>query len=122
MSTFRTRLASGEKPCRKRMATLTVVYDAAPAPRCPHDVIAPPGGRGGTRPLRPGPKASGTWLYGSVAAGPEEVIATMFDHAEARDPFTRGPGWCWSTEPVISSTSSAPKPNAAPYGSTSSSI
>jgi hypothetical protein len=31
--TYRTRLASGEKPARKRMATLGVVYDAEPAPR-----------------------------------------------------------------------------------------
>jgi hypothetical protein len=29
---FRTRLASGEKPCGKRMAALACVYDAAPAP------------------------------------------------------------------------------------------
>jgi hypothetical protein len=85
-STFRTRLASGEKPCRKRMATLGVVYDAVPAPRRPHDVIAVPGGRHGRRPLRPGPKASGKWLCGSVIAGPDEVIAKVFDHAEARDP------------------------------------
>jgi len=34
---FGTRLASGEKPCRKRMAALACVYDAAPAPRRPHD-------------------------------------------------------------------------------------
>jgi hypothetical protein len=46
---FRTRLASGEKPCRKRMATLACVYDAAPAPRRAHDVIAVPGGRSGER-------------------------------------------------------------------------
>ncbi|GAA4983910.1 hypothetical protein HD597_000708 [Nonomuraea thailandensis] len=46
-ATFRTRLAAGEKPARKRMATLAVVYDAEPAPRRPHDVIAVPGGRPG---------------------------------------------------------------------------
>jgi hypothetical protein len=33
--TYRTRLASGEKPARKRMATLGVVYDAEPAPAAP---------------------------------------------------------------------------------------
>ena len=55
--TFRTRLAAGEKPARKRMATLGVVYDAVPAPRRPHDVIAGPGGRRGDRPSRPGPVA-----------------------------------------------------------------
>ncbi|MFI0409096.1 ISKra4 family transposase [Actinomadura sp. 3N508] len=84
--TFRTRLAAGEKPARKRMATLGAVYDAAPAPRRPHDVIAVPGGRRGPRPPRPGPHATGKWLCGSVAAEPGEVIAQVFDHAQSRDP------------------------------------
>jgi hypothetical protein len=53
---MRTRLAAGEKSNRKRMATLACVYDAEPAPRRPHDVIAPPGGRHGCRKLRPGPR------------------------------------------------------------------
>jgi len=53
---MRTRLAAGEKPCRKRMATLACVYDAEPSPRRPHDVIAAPGGRHGRRTLRPGPE------------------------------------------------------------------
>ncbi len=39
---YRTRLASGEKQGRKRMATLGAVYDADPAPRRPHDVLTPP--------------------------------------------------------------------------------
>ena len=33
---MRTRLAAGEKPNRKRMATLACVYDAGPSPRRPH--------------------------------------------------------------------------------------
>jgi hypothetical protein len=40
-SIYHTRLASGEKQTRKRMATLGTVYDADPAPRRPHDVITP---------------------------------------------------------------------------------
>ncbi|MGJ6969869.1 ISKra4 family transposase [Streptosporangium sp. G11] len=84
--TFRTRLAAGEKPCRKRMATLGVVYDADPAPRRPHDVIAVPGGRRGRRPPRAGPHARGKWLCGSVIDDPATVIEKVFDHAEARDP------------------------------------
>jgi len=84
---MRTRLASGEKPNRKRMAALVTVYDAEPAKRRPHDVIAPPGGRRGGRPLRPGPKARAKWLAGSVRNDPAEVIAAMFDEAEARDPL-----------------------------------
>jgi hypothetical protein len=83
---FRTRLASGEKPCRTRMATLACVYDAAPAPRRPHDVIAVPGGRNGKREIRRGPHATARWLTGSVARDAGEVIAGAFNQAEARDP------------------------------------
>jgi hypothetical protein len=71
------------------MATLTCVYDAEPAPRRPHDVIAPPGGRQGSRNLRPRPNARATWLAGSVEHDPAEVIAAAFDQAEARDPARR---------------------------------
>jgi len=83
---MRTRLSAGEKPNRKRMAALVTVYDAEPAPRRPHDVIAPPGGRAGARPLRPGPEALAKWLAGSVRKDPADVIAAMSDEAEARDP------------------------------------
>lgn len=86
---MRTRLSAGEKPNRKRMAALVTVYDAEPAKRRPHDVIAPPGGRSGTRPPRPGPKALAKWLAGSVRKDPAEVIAAAFDEAEARDPSHR---------------------------------
>ena len=88
-SLFRTRLASGEKPNRKRMATLATVYDASPAPRRPHDVITVPGGRFGTRPVRPGPHAKAKWLTGSVEKDPAEVVAAAFAQAEARDPGHR---------------------------------
>jgi hypothetical protein len=83
---MRTRLAAGEKPNRKRMAALVTVYDAEPAQRRPHDVIAPPGGRAGARGLRPGPKALAKWLAGSVRNDPADMIAAMFDEAGARDP------------------------------------
>jgi hypothetical protein len=86
---MRTRLAAGEKPNRKRMATLACVYDAEPAPRRPHDVIAPPGGRHGCRKPRPGPRARARWLAGSVEHDPAEVIAAAFGQAEARDPDRR---------------------------------
>jgi hypothetical protein len=49
-------------------------------------VIALPGGRHGTRALRPGPKARGKWLARSVRRDPGEVIAAAFDEAAARDP------------------------------------
>lgn len=81
---FRTRLASGEKPYRKRMATLAVVHDAVAAPRRPHDVISSTE-RSGHRPVRAGPRATGKWIYGSVIEPAHTVIATAFDQAEARD-------------------------------------
>ncbi len=83
---MRTRLSAGEKPNRKRMAALVTVYDAEPAQRRPHDVIAPPGGRHGARPLRPGPKALAKWLAGSVRSDPADMIAAMSGEAGARDP------------------------------------
>ena len=82
---MRTRLTAGEKPNRKRMATLTCVYDAEPSPRRPHDIIAPPGGRHGSRTLRPRPRATAKWLAGSVEHDPAEMIAAAFAQAEARD-------------------------------------
>ncbi|GGM18751.1 hypothetical protein GCM10010129_73730 [Streptomyces fumigatiscleroticus] len=83
---MRTRLAPGEKPHRKRMATLACVFDANPAPRRPHDIIAPPDGRSPARAPRPGPSATAKWLTGAVVNPPEDTIATAFDQAEARDP------------------------------------
>ncbi|OIJ99075.1 ISKra4 family transposase [Streptomyces monashensis] len=82
----RGRLAPGEKPNRKRMATVACVFDTRPAPRRPHDVIHPPGGRSGERPARPGPRAENKWCTASLVRSPEQVIADAFDQAEARDP------------------------------------
>ncbi|MER5436828.1 ISKra4 family transposase [Streptomyces sp. NPDC002588] len=82
----RARLAPGEKPNRKRMATVACVFDTHPAPRRPHDVIHPPGGRSGERTARPGPRAESKWCTASLVRPPEQVIADAFDQAEARDP------------------------------------
>lgn len=85
-SSHRGRLAPGEKPNRKRMATVACIFDTRPAPRRPHDVIHPPGGRSGERPARPGPKAENKWCTASLVRSPEQVIADAFDQAQARDP------------------------------------
>ncbi|WP_055496018.1 ISKra4 family transposase [Streptomyces sp. TP-A0356] len=82
----RGRLAPGEKPNRKRMATVACVFDTAPAPRRPNDIMHPPGGRNGTRSPRPGPKAEQKWCTASVIRPPEQVVADAFAQAEARDP------------------------------------
>lgn len=82
----RGRLAPGEKPNRKRMATVACVFDTMPAPRRPHDIIHPPGGRSRMRPVRPGPKAQRKWCTASVIRPPEQVVADAFAQAAARDP------------------------------------
>jgi hypothetical protein len=94
--TYRTRLASGEKQGRKRMATLGAVYDADPAPRRPHDVITPAitlhatsDGAGAAGRRRPGPVATAKWLTGSIAQTSEQVIAQVFNQADQRDPTHR---------------------------------
>ncbi len=65
---------------------MACVFDTDPAPRRPHDVIHPPGGRSGDRTARPGPEAENKWCTASLIHSPEEVIADAFDQAEARDP------------------------------------
>jgi hypothetical protein len=82
-----TRLSPGEKNGRKRMAELACVYDAAPAPRTPADVIARPPAAGRRRGERaPGPVATGKWLTASVTDDIGQVIAAAFDEATRRDP------------------------------------
>jgi hypothetical protein len=83
-NTMKTRLASGEKSGRKRMAVLATVYDAEPATRTAPDVIAPDGDARNER--RPGPQAVNKWLTGSVTDNAQTVISAAFDQAEQRDP------------------------------------
>ena len=79
-----TRLSKGEKRNRKRMAELAVVYDAAPAPRGPADVLAH--SAEGDREIRPGPTATAKWLTASVVDDAATVVGAAFDEAERRDP------------------------------------
>jgi hypothetical protein len=81
---MRTRLSSGEKLGRKRMAMLAAVYDAEAAPRTLDDVIAP--AHESDRARAPGPRAFNKWLTGSVADNTAEVVSAAFDQAEQRDP------------------------------------
>ena len=85
-----TRLSPGEKHGRKRMAELAAVYDAAPAPRVPADIIRLPGHDG--HPRKRGPAAAGKWLTASVTKDIAAVIAAGFAEAERRDP---GHGRTW---------------------------
>ena len=92
-----TRLSPGEKNGRKRMAELACVYDAAPVPRTPGDVISTPAQKRrkkkaqATAPEGKGkprePQARGKWLTASVTDDIPAVIAAAFDEAERRDPW-----------------------------------
>ncbi len=77
-----TRLSKGEKRNRKRMAEVGAVYDLAPVPRTPADVLA---SKGGDNPA-PAPRAKAKWVTASVADDAAEVIGRVFDEAERRDP------------------------------------
>ncbi len=91
-----TRLSPGEKNGRKRMAELACVYDAAPVPRTPGDVISTPAQKRRKKKAQAGkpkgkgkprePQARGKWLTASVTDDIPAVIAAAFDEAERRDP------------------------------------
>jgi hypothetical protein len=90
-----TRLSPGEKNGRKRMAELACVYDAAPVPRTPEDIISTPAqkrkkkaqaGKAKGRAKPQEPQARGRWLTASVTDDIPAVIASAFDEAERRDP------------------------------------
>jgi hypothetical protein len=77
------------------MAELACVYDAAPVPRTPEEVISTPAQKrrnkaqagkpkGKQKPREP--QARGKWLTASVTDDIPAVIAAAFDEAERRDP------------------------------------
>jgi hypothetical protein len=78
---LKTRLSKGEKRGRKRMAEVGAVYDVAPVPRSPLDII----GHVGADKTQP-PKAKNKWLTASVVDDAAVVISSVFDEAERRDP------------------------------------
>ena len=85
---LKTRLSRGEKRHRTRMATVTSVYEATPAPRTPTDVLArnhQPDDEPDREPV-PAPVAKHKWLAASVEHDAATVIAACFDEAERRDP------------------------------------
>ena len=91
-----TRLSPGEKNGRKRMAELACVYDAAPVPRTPEEIISTPAQKRRKKKAQAGkvkgrekprePQARGKWLTALVTDDIPAVIASAFDEAERRDP------------------------------------
>jgi hypothetical protein len=80
-----TRLSKGEKRNRKRMAEVGAVYDVVPSPRTPADIIANPEAPA-PEARTPAPLTRGKWLTASVTNDTGQVIASVFDEAERRDP------------------------------------
>jgi len=83
----KTRLSREDRRHRKRMAEIGAVYDAAPAPRTPADIL-PSTQPEGYEPA-PGPVAKHKWVCASVVTDASAVIARAFDEAERRDPKHR---------------------------------
>jgi hypothetical protein len=85
-----TRLSKGEKRNRKRMAEVGAVYQVIPAPRTPADIIAlataAPGDTDGASAKTARPKTVGKWLTASVTDTTAQVITSVFDEAQRRDP------------------------------------
>ncbi len=80
-----TRLSKGEKRNRKRLAEVDAVYDLTPSPRTATDVMTRSDGQHDPPPPPP-PQTKNKWLTASVVEDAAEVLATIFDEAERRDP------------------------------------
>jgi hypothetical protein len=81
------RLSKGEKPNRKRMATVAAVYDLAPQARRPEDILAE------LRPVRdvskPRPRAKNKRVWARIEKSSEDVAREVFREAHHRDPRHR---------------------------------
>jgi len=108
-----TRLSKGEQRHRKRLAEVGCVYDCAPIPRTPGDVLPAPDQP--HPPGRTGPRARGKWLVASVTLDAARVIGQVFDEATRRDPDQHRTWSRWSTATTTSSLGSAPKPRRAAW-------
>jgi hypothetical protein len=77
-----TRLQPGEKPNRKRMATVAAVYNIEPHERTAEEIMGLCSKE--ERSIRPRPTDKRVWA--SVEQEPEDVIGAMFEEAFRRDP------------------------------------
>ncbi|MGH2718079.1 MAG: ISKra4 family transposase, partial [Actinomycetota bacterium] len=80
------RLSKGEKANRKRMAEVGAVYTVEPVPRSPTDVMAH---SDEVDAAKQAPKAAAKWLTASLVDDAANVISSLFDEAERRDPDHR---------------------------------
>jgi hypothetical protein len=82
------QLADRTRTGRRRMATVTAVYDATACPRTPADVMPGNASERAAR-NRQALRASGREVHASVTASTTEMITGMFDLADQRDPRHR---------------------------------
>jgi hypothetical protein len=82
------QLADRTRTGRRRMATVTAVYDAAAVERTAADVMPGNAAERAAR-SRQAPRASGREVHACATATTAEMICGMFDLAEQRDPHHR---------------------------------
>jgi len=80
------RLAKGEKPHRKRMATVAAVYTIAPHVRTPEEIVAGLRHVRLAKPEQPRPRPERKRVWASLDKEMTEVIADAFVEAGKRDP------------------------------------
>lgn len=78
------QLSRRERSGRSRMAVVTAIYDALPAPRTAADILPADAQERAAR--RPGPKTSGRKVDASLEHSVAPMVASLFDQAESRDP------------------------------------
>jgi hypothetical protein len=78
------QLARRERTGRTRMAVVTALYDAVPAPRTAADILPTTAAERAER--RPGPRTSGRKVDASLEHGVADMLTALFDQADARDP------------------------------------
>lgn len=82
------QLADRERAGRRRMATVTAVYDASPVPRTAADVLPRTAADRAER-NRQAPRAVRREVHASLPYSSADMIAAMFDQADQRDPKRR---------------------------------
>jgi hypothetical protein len=78
------QLSRRERTGRSRMAVVTAIYDAVPAPRTAADILPVDTAERATR--QPGPKTSNRKVDASLQYSVAPMVAALFDQAESRDP------------------------------------
>ncbi|WP_281274387.1 ISKra4 family transposase [Allorhizocola rhizosphaerae] len=78
------QLSRRERTGRTRMAVVTALYDAAPAPRTAADILPADAAERAAR--RNGPQASSRKVDASLQHSVAPMVAALFDQAQSRDP------------------------------------